>query len=223
MEEIRKIDIDYTKALFNKALEIPNNENINKFTELIDLEEKINNCLENDTKTKIELGGYLKEIKEKELFSLENYSSFESFCEIKVGISNKYALRLIQLDEFIKSRAGATIDFYKFTISQLQEMLTLNEDQLKQCSPEMTKLKIRALKQNNDTSEEHSEDCDCEECNIHLHNIKQCKNTLHDFNIDNRTYNYDYFTTFNKQDLSYIAWLLYDELNRQRNKKVKVV
>lgn len=228
MEEIHKIDIKKHKQHFNECLEHPYGRDLidinNEFIKFIDLEEKINECLTSDTKTKINLGSYLKEIRDYKLYSyrtptFSGYYSFEEYCEKEIGISKGYASRLININEYLKSCAGATFDYNLFTISQLQEMMYLTEEQLKQVDPTMTKLQIRQLrtapKTIDELKQEHDKECDCHSCKTQ----DKYKLTIHDFNIENTSYDVDYFNNFNKQDLAVIAWNLYEELNYYRKQR----
>lgn len=223
MEEIHKIDINNRKVQFQTKLEKAQStysKYINdSFVELINLEENINKCLTNDTKTKIELGGYLSKIKDKSLFLFADSGNFESYCGKEIGISKKYAYRLISIYEFTKSRDVATFDYTLFSISQLQEILSLSDDQLKQVDPTMTIKQIRDLKNMPKTidelKQEHDKECDCHSCKTQ----DKYKLTIHDFNIENTSYDVDYFNNFNKQDLAVIAWNLYEELNYYRKQR----
>ena len=231
MEDIKMIDVSYTKSLHEHKLEKikkGNLLNLNKmFTELIDLEEKINKCLSNDTKTKIELGGYLKEIKEKQLYEVVNCYTFEMYCKNVLFISDKYAYKLVKVFNFTKSRDVAKINYEDYTISQLIEMLNLDSEQLKRVKPEMTIQEMRCLKnagliQLMPRSNEDNENIK-EEVKKTANHFKPIKKDLNDFNLSNTTYDIDFFTMFDKKDLSYIAWLIYDELNRLRKKQAKSV
>ena len=228
MEEIHKIDIKKHKQHFNECLEHPYGRDLidinNEFIKFIDLEEKINECLTSDTKTKINLGSYLKEIRDYKLYSyrtptFSGYYSFEEYCEKEIGISKKYAYRLISIYEFTKSRDVATFDYTLYSISQLQEILSLSDDQLKQVDPTMTIKQIRDLKNMPKTidelKQEHDKECDCHSCKTQ----DKYKLTIHDFNIENTSYDVDYFNNFNKQDLAVIAWNLYEELNYYRKQR----
>lgn len=228
MEEIHKIDIKKHKQHFNECLEHPYGRDLidinNEFIKFIDLEEKINECLTSDTKTKINLGGYLKEIRDYKLYSyrtptFSGYYSFEEYCGKEIGISKKYAYRLISIYEFTKSRDVATFDYTLYSISQLQEILSLSDDQLKQVDPTMTIKQIRDLKNMPKTidelKQEHDKECDCHNCKTQ----EKYKLTIHDFNIENTSYDVDYFNNFNKQDLAVIAWNLYEELNYYRKQR----
>lgn len=223
MEKIHKIDINNRKVQFQTRLENASPTDIkyinDSYITLINLEENINKCLTNDTKTKIELGGYLSEINGKDLYRLTNCNSFEEYCDKEIGISKKYAYHLINIYEFTKSLAGETFDYNLFTISQLQEMLYLTEEQLKQVDPIMTKLQIRQLRTTPKTIEElkqeHDKECDCHSCKTQ----DKCNFTINDFNLNNTSYDVDYFNYFKKQDLAVIAWMLYEELNSYRKLK----
>lgn len=224
MENIHKININKTKEKFKTRLETSSSADLEylerEFTKLITLEENINKCLTNDTKSKIELGGYLNEIKESFLYKLSEYESFESYCLFVIGISKRYAYRLIEVFNFKKSVDIDTIDFTQFTISQLQEILYLPSDKLELVSPSMTILEIRQLKYNCTSSSASSDHghCNCEECHTPKPiDLKNAKIPLARFQIDKRDYKFDDFTHFSGKDLTVIAYDLYTKLNYYRD------
>lgn len=228
MENIHKININKTKEIFKTRLENSVSSQLEslerEFTKLITLEENINKCLTNDTKSKIELGGYLNEIKNSYLYKFSEYISFEAYCLFVIGISKRYAYRLIEISEFVKSVDVDTIDFTQFTISQLQEMLYLPSNKLDLVSPTMTILEIRQLKYNCTSSsassqhEHEHEHCSCEECHTPKPiDLKTAKIPLARFQIDKRDYKFDDFTHFSGKDLTVIAYDLYTKLNYYRN------
>ena len=217
MENIHMIDIEKRKQQFKERLEscaAIDFDYINReFKKLIDFEEGINACFSHDTRNKITLGFYLQEIKNSGLYNVLGYNSFEEYCDKEIGISKKYAYRLIKIFEFTKSRDVATLNCSEFTISQLQEMLSLSDDQLKQVNPAMTIKQIRDLKNTPKTIDELKQELQEEK--------EEYKPTMKDFNVENPNYNFDFFTKFGRSDLSYIAWQLYSELNRLRGSKAK--
>lgn len=217
MENIHMIDIEKRKQQFKKRLETTpacDVQYINdSYTMLINLEEKINQELTNDTYTKLHLGCYLKDIKEKYLYKFVKYITFEEYCDKELGISRKYAYTLIKIYKWTKCLDVETFDYHKFTISQLQEMLSLSDDQLKQVNPAMTIKQIRDLKNTPKTIDELKQELQEEK--------EEYKPTMKDFNVENPNYNFDFFTKFGRSDLSYIAWQLYSELNRLRGSKAK--
>lgn len=223
MEEIHKIDINNRKVQFQTRLEKAPAFDIkyinDSYLTLINLEENINKCLTNDTKTKIELGSYLNEIKEKYLYKFTRCNSFEEYCEKEIGISKQYAYQLIKIFNFTKSIDVDTLNYTLYSISQLQEIFYLTEEQLKQVDPTMTIKQIRDLKNMPKTidelKQEHDKGCDCHSCKTQ----DKYKLTIHDFNIENTSYDVDYFNNFNKQDLAVIAWNLYEELNYYRKQR----
>lgn len=227
MENIHKININKTKEIFKTRLENSGSSNLEylerEFTKLIMLEENINKCLTNDTKSKIELGGYLNEIKESFLYKFCGFNTFEDYCLSVIGISKRYAYRLIEVFDFIKSVDVDTIDFSQFTISQLQEILYLPSNKLDLVSPTMTILEIRLLKYNCTSSSvssghESGHECNCSDCKISKPiNLKTAKIPLARFQIDKRDYKFDDFTHFTGKDLTVIAYDLYTKLNYYRN------
>lgn len=223
MEEIHKIDINNRKVQFQTRLEKAPASDIkyinDSYLTLINLEENINKCLTNDTKTKIELGSYLNEIKEYGLYKYTLHNSFGEYCEKEIGISKKYAYQLINIFEFTKSLDVETFNYTLYSISQLQEILYLTSEELQNVTPSMTIKQIRDLKNMPKTidelKQEHDKECDCHSCKTQ----DKYKLTIHDFNIENTSYDVDYFNNFNKQDLAVIAWNLYEELNYYRKQR----
>ena len=158
------------------------------------------------------LGENLKQIRQFKYFNLAGFNSFEEYCDKEIGISKKYAYRLISIYEFIKSRDVATINYEQFTISQLQEILTLSDDKLNQVDPAMTITQIRALKNAPQTIDELKQ------------NIKTDKEALlkvKNFDYDNDSYDFNYFTKFSRPDLAIIAFELYSRLKASRSPKTK--
>lgn len=229
MENIHPININNRKLQFQKRLETTpacDVQYINdSYTMLINLEEKINQELTNDTCTKLHLGCYLKDIKEKYLYKFAKYNTFEEYCDKELGISRQYAYTLIKIYEWTKCLAGETFDYTKYTISKLQELLFFSKDQLKQVDPTMTRMQIRQLKKDSETIAgqpnenhcNHDDSCECD-CSCKKDEYKP---TIKDFNVSNTSYDFDFFTKFGRADLSYIAWQLYSELNRIRKANAK--
>lgn len=229
MEKIHMIDIKKRKQQFKQYgqnnFAIPNSYIFIDLEKFLILEESINACFSQNTKGKLLLGDNLKQIRDLKYFSLVGYNSFEEYCDKEIGISKGQASKLISVFEFSKSFDIETFNCEQFTISQLQEMLYLSKDQLKQVDPAMTITQIRALKNapktidelKQDIQKEHEKGCDCDCCK----KIEEYKPTMKDFNLSNPNYNFDFFTKFGRADLSYIAWQLYSELNRIRGSNAK--
>lgn len=86
----------------------------------------------------IAIGFYLKCVKDRELFKEEEYESVWDFAKAEYGISKSTASRYMSMnDRFSENGNSPSIreEYKAFGKSQLQEMLSLEEDQLDQVNP----------------------------------------------------------------------------------------
>lgn len=108
-------------------------------------------------KSFIAIGYYLKYMRDNELYKEDNHANVWEFAQTEYDISKSTASRYMTMnDRFSKDGNSPVIaDTYKdFGKSQLQEMLSLNEDQLEQVTPDMPVRDIRKLGQLEESEEE---------------------------------------------------------------------
>ncbi|MEG0721557.1 MAG: hypothetical protein RR446_07400 [Lachnospiraceae bacterium] len=97
----------------------------------------------------IAIGFYLKYVRDKEQYQEDGHASIWDFAQAEYGISKSTASRYMTTnDRFSKDGNSPVIaEPYKgFGKSQLQEMLSLNEEQLEQVTPQSTVQEIRGMR-----------------------------------------------------------------------------
>lgn len=97
----------------------------------------------------IAAGYYLKYIRDNRLYLEDGYKTIWEFAEENYGISRSTASRWMAINDKFSKDGNTPIlaDEYKeFGKSQLQEMLYLDDKQLEQVSPDMTRNEIRELR-----------------------------------------------------------------------------
>lgn len=96
----------------------------------------------------VAIGFYLKCVRDKELYKEDGHSSVWEFAQVEYGISKSTASRYMTMNDRFSADGNSPYiaDPYKdFGKSQLQEMLSLNEEQLEQVTPDMRVGDIRGL------------------------------------------------------------------------------
>lgn len=96
----------------------------------------------------IAAGYYMKYIRDRELFRDCGYNSIWEFAEDQYGIKKSAAHRWMRInDKFSKGGNSPILDdkYKDFNKSQLQEMLYLTDEQIKEAKPEMKAKDIRAI------------------------------------------------------------------------------
>lgn len=96
----------------------------------------------------IAAGYYMKYIRDRELFRDGGYNSIWEFEEDQYGIKKSAAHRWMRInDKFSKGGNSPILDdkYKDFNKSQLQEMLYLTDEQIKEAKPEMKAKDIRAI------------------------------------------------------------------------------
>lgn len=113
----------------------------------------VKNILSTNIKTMsrsfIAAGYYMKYIRDRELFRDGGYSSIWEFAEDQYGIKKSATSRWMAMnDKFSKDGNSPILDdkYKDFNKSQLQEMLYLTDDQIKEAEPEMSAKEIRAIR-----------------------------------------------------------------------------
>lgn len=109
----------------------------------------IRSNLEGAARSFIAIGYYLKQIRDRELFREEGFETVWDFAMEEYGISKSTASRYMKMnDRFSKDGNSPEIQerYQGFGKSQLQEMLSLDEEQLEQVTPADRVEDIRAMK-----------------------------------------------------------------------------
>ena len=97
----------------------------------------------------IAIGFYLKCVRDRELFKEENYGTVWDFAKEEYGISKSTASRYMSMnDRFSENGNSPNVqeEYRAFDKSKLQEMLYLEDEQLKQVTPEYRVEDIRNLR-----------------------------------------------------------------------------
>lgn len=97
----------------------------------------------------IAIGFYLKCVRDRELFLEENYGTVWDFAKEEYGISKSTASRYMSMnDRFSENGNSPNVqeEYRAFDKSKLQEMLYLEDEQLKQVTPEYRVEDIRNLR-----------------------------------------------------------------------------
>lgn len=100
----------------------------------------------------IKLGFHLWEFEHKEYFKDFGYDSFKDFCEKNIPLDNSNISKCIKVWYRFCKKNGSTPtmflkdDFIDYHYSQLQEMVTMEESELKLCNPKLTVKQIRDIK-----------------------------------------------------------------------------
>lgn len=116
---------------------------------LQDVDTYIRSNLQDAAKLVIAVGYGLKQIRDRELYREEGFESVFEYARAKYGFSNSNTTRYIQRNEkFSKGGNSPEIDdrYAQYSKSQLQEMLSLDAEQLELVSPDMTAREIRDLR-----------------------------------------------------------------------------
>lgn len=94
-------------------------------------------------------GYYLRRQHDEKMYEAEGYESFEEYVKAVYGKSRSWAKRMMQINEkFSIGGNDPRIDskYIEYSVSQLQEMLYLEEEQLEHITPDMTIKEIREVR-----------------------------------------------------------------------------
>lgn len=94
----------------------------------------------------IAIGFYLKHIRDQELYKEDGHVNIWEFAKAEYGLSMSTASRYMTMnDRFSREGNSPVVDtkYQDFGKSQLQEMLSLTDEQMDQVTPDMTVLDIR--------------------------------------------------------------------------------
>ncbi|MDO5418410.1 MAG: hypothetical protein Q4F29_14530, partial [Lachnospiraceae bacterium] len=128
-----------------------------KWYELVDLEKSekfIRANLKNEAMNVIATGYYLKHIKERGFFLEAGYKDFYDYAKAELGFSRSAASRYMSKNSRFSKDGNSPLvaEQYKdYSRSQLQEMLSLDDAELEQVTPEMTVRQIRELRRQKET------------------------------------------------------------------------
>lgn len=115
---------------------------------LEDAEVFIRSNLQSAVRSVIATGFYLKHIRDNELYLEAGYKNINEYAMDKFGLSASATSRYITRNtKFSKGGNSSFIDdkFKDFSKSQLQEMLSMSDEQLEQVTPDMTVREIRSM------------------------------------------------------------------------------
>ncbi len=114
----------------------------------------------------VKIGWYLKHIKDEEMFKTDGYADIFELAMDKFNISQPTANRFMNIcKEFSVDHDSPELDekFVDYSVSQLFEMLPMDEEKREQITPDMTVRQIREMK---DTRKKNEEQTDEEENEI---------------------------------------------------------
>lgn len=97
----------------------------------------------------IAIGFYLKHIRDQELYREDGFETIWDFAQAEYGISKSTASRYMSMNDHFSQGGNSPViqDKYRqFNKSQLQEMLSLNEEQLERITPADRVEDIRAMR-----------------------------------------------------------------------------
>lgn len=109
----------------------------------------ISQCLEEAARNVIAVGYYLKYIRDNRLFEAAGYRNIWEYARERYGFSMSTASRYMSRnDKFSAGGNSSVLDerYRGYGKAQLQEMLSLNEEQLERISPDMTVQQIRQVR-----------------------------------------------------------------------------
>lgn len=117
-------------------------------------EKFIRSNLQDAARNVIATGYYLKTIRDRKLYLEAGYENIWDYAYDRYGFSMSTASRYMSRnDKFSKGGNSPVLDekYREYNKSQLQEMLSLDEEQLEKVTPDMTARQIRELKKPKET------------------------------------------------------------------------
>lgn len=118
----------------------------------VDLEQadqSIKACLADAARNVIAVGYYLKAIRDRELFRDAGYETIWDYARETYGFSKSTASRYMARNDRFSVGGNSPVmaaEYREYSRAQLQEMLSLDAEQMEQVTPEMTVREIRELK-----------------------------------------------------------------------------
>ena len=122
------------------------------YYEMVDLEQadqSIKACLLDAGRNVIAVGYYLKVIRDRELFRDAGYETIWDYARETYGFSKSTASRYMARNDRFSVGGNSPVmaeEYREYSRAQLQEMLSLDAEQMAQVTPEMTVREIRELK-----------------------------------------------------------------------------
>lgn len=122
------------------------------YYEMVDLEQadqSIKACLLDAGRNVIAVGYYLKVIRDRELFRDSGYETIWDYARETYGFSKSTASRYMARNDRFSVGGNSPVmaeEYREYSRAQLQEMLSLDAEQMEQVTPEMTVREIRELK-----------------------------------------------------------------------------
>lgn len=118
----------------------------------VSLEEAENNihaCLRDAARNVIATGHYLKVIRDKELYREAGYENIWDYAAERFGFSKSTASRYMTRNDKFSVGGNSPVlaeEFREYSKAQLQEMLSLDAEQMSTVTPDMTVREIRELR-----------------------------------------------------------------------------
>lgn len=109
----------------------------------------IRNNIQSAARSFIAIGFYLKRIRDGKLYEADGYASVWELASDEYGISKSTASRYMTMNDRFSVDGNSPViaePYRDFEKSKLQEMLSLEYDQLEQVTPDMTVQQIRQLR-----------------------------------------------------------------------------
>lgn len=178
-KQLASLDVETLSKGFNLAFDYENNTDL------------INCCLSNVMNNYLKIGLLLKKIKESESYLSANYNDIYEYAFDKFEFSSTTVKNMIKIVErFTEGDNYYSVQFKKeyknFSISQLTELLSVDEEKLIEFTPDMSVRKIRKnkllLKIKDDVSNYFNEVIDYIKNDDWLSSLKMVSN----FNINNK-------------------------------------
>ena len=116
---------------------------------LEEAETNIHACLRDAARNVIATGHYLKVIRDKELYREAGYESIWDYAAERFGFSKSTASRYMTRNDKFSVGGNSPIlaeEFREYSKAQLQEMLSLDAEQMSAVTPDMTVREIRELR-----------------------------------------------------------------------------
>lgn len=116
---------------------------------LVDLVKIVKDNINAINRNFITIGYYLRNARDRELYKQSGYANIWDFAKAEFNLSMSSASRFISINEKFSKGGNSPVlseEYRDFSSSKLAEMINLNEQQIKQITPDMTRKEIRAVK-----------------------------------------------------------------------------
>lgn len=110
---------------------------------------KIKSALRDASKQFIYIGFLLDEADRLEYYREGNYDNIYDYCEANFGFKKSSTNNFIRVYRTFGEAMYLQDNFKSYTYSQLTEMCSMNNNQLKKCNPTLTVRELRAIKKGN--------------------------------------------------------------------------